>query len=57
MLAEFFWVRREVEGDGRADSVPKFLQAEEDISQRRMVREEFDLARAIEEYIIICCLT
>jgi hypothetical protein len=40
-------------GDGRADSVPEFLQAEEYVSQRGVVREEFDLAGAIKENVVI----
>jgi hypothetical protein len=38
---------------GHEYSVPKFLEAEEDVAQRGMVGEEFDLAGAVEEDVVI----
>ena len=35
-------------------SIPKFLEAEEDVAQRRVRCEELDLPRAVKEYIVIC---
>jgi hypothetical protein len=35
-------------------SIPKFLKAKEDVSQRAMVREELDLSRTVEQNIVIC---
>lgn len=37
----------------RADSVPKLLDSKEDIPQRRVVGKDLDLARTIEEHIIL----
>jgi hypothetical protein len=34
-------------------SIPKFLKAKEDVSQRAMVREELDLSRAVKQNIVI----
>jgi len=33
---------------GAADSIPKFLDLEKDVSERGVMREDLDLARAIE---------
>jgi hypothetical protein len=35
-------------------SIPKFLEAEEDVPQRCVVCEELDLAGAVKEDIVIC---
>ena len=35
-------------------SIPKFLEAKEDIAQRRVRGKELDLPRAVKEYIVIC---
>lgn len=40
-------------GGGSADSIPEFLDLEKDISERRMVCEYFDLARTVEENVIL----
>ena len=32
---------------GRADSIPELLKAEEYVAERRVMRKEFDLARTI----------
>lgn len=40
--------------EGRlANSVPQFLYPKEDIPQARMMREKLNLARTIEEHIVL----
>jgi hypothetical protein len=36
-------------------SIPKFLKTEEDVAQRAVVREELDLAGAVEENVVVYC--
>lgn len=42
------------EGRGREYSVPKLLKAEEDVPQGSVMREELDLAGAVEQDVVIC---
>lgn len=35
-------------------SVPEFLEAEEDVAERGVVREKLDLAGAVEEDVVVC---
>jgi len=35
-------------------SIPQFMKAEEDVPQRPMVREEFDLAWTVKQNVVIC---
>ena len=37
----------------QADSVPQFLQPEEDVAQAVVVREQLDLARAVEQDVVV----
>ncbi len=39
--------------DGRTNPISKSLDSKKDISQRRMMRKDLDLARAIEENVVL----
>ena len=44
---------QKIDWDWNADSVPKLFETEKDVAERRVVREEFNLAWTVEEDVVI----